>query len=90
MPRNNGTGPAGLGPMTGRGAGFCAGNSVPGYANPMPGQGVFGMGLGRGRARGMRNGYWATGVSGWTRVNSENLPLFHPISNQRFLKPRQN
>ena len=35
MPRGDGTGPAGLGPMTGRAAGFCAGYSVPGYMNPI-------------------------------------------------------
>lgn len=33
MPAGNATGPMGLGPMTGRGAGFCAGFGVPGYAN---------------------------------------------------------
>jgi hypothetical protein len=38
MPRGNGTGPLGMGPMTGRGAGFGAGYPVPGYRNP----GVFG------------------------------------------------
>jgi len=37
MPWGNGTGPAGLGPMTGRGAGYCAGFPVPGFANPIPG-----------------------------------------------------
>lgn len=31
MPRGNGTGPYGLGPMTGRAAGFCVGNTVPGF-----------------------------------------------------------
>jgi hypothetical protein len=31
MPFGNGTGPAGMGPMTGRGLGYCAGYSVPGY-----------------------------------------------------------
>jgi hypothetical protein len=31
MPRGDGTGPGGLGPMTGRAAGYCAGYSVPGY-----------------------------------------------------------
>ncbi len=36
MPRGDGTGPQGLGPMTGRGAGFCSGYDVPGYANPAP------------------------------------------------------
>jgi len=38
MPRGDGTGPAGLGPMTGRAAGYCAGHPVPGYMNPMPGR----------------------------------------------------
>ena len=37
MPFGDGTGPMGLGPMTGRRAGFCAGFGVPGFANPMPG-----------------------------------------------------
>ncbi len=52
MPRGDGTGPAGMGQMTGRAAGFCAGNSVPGYANPIPGRGFFGGGFGRGRGLG--------------------------------------
>ncbi len=34
MPRGDGTGPVGAGPMTGRAAGFCAGAPVPGYRNP--------------------------------------------------------
>lgn len=33
MPRGDGTGPAGMGPRTGRGAGYCAGYSSPGFAN---------------------------------------------------------
>lgn len=33
MSRGDGTGPMGMGRMTGRGAGFCAGFSAPGYAN---------------------------------------------------------
>lgn len=45
MPRGDRTGPAGAGPMTGRGAGYCAGFDGAGFAN---GRG-FGMGLGRGR-----------------------------------------
>jgi len=57
-----------MGPMTGRGAGYCGGYGAPGYANPMPGRG-FGMGWGRGggwgRGRGRRNWYYATGVPGW-------------------------
>ena len=55
MPRGDGTGPMGMGPMTGRGAGYCAGFRVPGYANPARG---FGYGFGRGYRRGfMRLAY---------------------------------
>lgn len=38
MPRGDRTGPAGQGPLTGRGAGFCAGFSVPGFINLTPGR----------------------------------------------------
>lgn len=75
MPGGDGTGPMGMGQMTGRAAGFCAGYSVPGYANPVQGRGGmgFGMGFGRGRAfggggRGWRNRYYATGMTGWQRA----------------------
>ena len=45
MPRGDGTGPGGMGPMTGRAAGFCAGYSVPGYMNPVAGRvGFYGPG----------------------------------------------
>ena len=38
MPFGDGTGPAGMGPRTGRAAGFCAGYPEPGYRNrPLPG-----------------------------------------------------
>jgi len=49
MPSGDGTGPAGMGPMTGRGRGFCAGFNVPGYMNP-----GFRRGFGRGFGRGFR------------------------------------
>ena len=41
MPFGDGTGPVGLGPMTGRAAGFCAGYPVPGYVNPVMGRAGF-------------------------------------------------
>ncbi len=51
MPWGDGTGPAGLGPMTGRGLGYCAGFSSPGY--------IRGLGLRYGRGRGWgRRGYY--------------------------------
>ena len=39
MPAGNGTGPAGMGPMTGRAVGYCASYSVPGYMNPVGARG---------------------------------------------------
>ncbi len=62
MPRGDGTGPAGMGPMSGRAAGLCAGYPVPGYMNPVGGRGFWGWGRGRGGGRGRRNWFWATGV----------------------------
>jgi len=46
MPYGDGTGPSGMGPMTGRAAGYCAGYPVPGYMNPIPGRGWYGFGRG--------------------------------------------
>ena len=48
MPRGDGTGPSGQGPLTGRGRGYCAGFNVLGFMNPGFGRG-FGRGLGFGR-----------------------------------------
>jgi len=69
MPFGNGTGPASMGPMTGRAAGFCAGYPVPGYMNPVGGRGFFGRGRGFGGGGwGRRNWYYATGLPGWARA----------------------
>ncbi len=72
MPFGDGTGPAGLGPMTGGAAGYCAGYPVPGSMNPVRGRGFWGwgggQGRGRGRGRGWRNWYHATGLPGWARA----------------------
>jgi len=65
MPRGDGTGPAGMGPMTGRAAGYCAGYSVPGFMNPIGGRGYGGWGRGRGGGGG---GGWGRGYGrgfGW-------------------------
>jgi len=72
MPRGDGTGPVGRGAMTGRGAGYCAGSGMPGFANPIPGRGL-GAGFGGG-GRGCRNGYWATGQPGWMRFGAGAAP----------------
>jgi len=62
MPGFDGTGPLGMGPMTGRGMGHCAGFRAAGYGNPWPCRG-----LGWGRGRGWRWWYRSTGLPGWAR-----------------------
>lgn len=75
MPRGDRTGPMGMGSMSGRAAGYCAGVGMPGFANPAFGRG-YGMGFGRGRGagnrgfgagRGWRHWYYASGLPGWMR-----------------------
>jgi len=68
MPGGDGTGPAGMGPMTGRAAGYCAGYAAPGYMNPAGGRGFGAYGRGRGGGRGRRNWFGATGMPGWQRA----------------------
>ncbi len=73
MPGGDRTGPQGMGPMTGRAAGYCAGYHIPGFANPMYGAGFgggFGRGGGSGRGGGWgrRNRFYATGLPGWQRA----------------------
>ncbi len=71
MPGFDGTGPMGMGPMTGGGRGFCAsprpGMGVPSFRGP----GSFGRGGGRGR----RNRFYATGLTRWQR-GAFNFPAF--------------
>ena len=75
MPGGDGTGPVGLGPMTGRGAGHCAGYPAPGYMNPIPGRGR-GFGRGWGRGRGFGRG-WGRGF-GWRGVAYPGYSYGHP------------
>lgn len=60
MPRGDGTGPMGMGPMTGRGMGYCAGYRAPGFAS-----GGFGRGMGRGGGRGFGFGFRRGGGYGF-------------------------
>ena len=95
MPGGDRTGPIGMGPMTGRGAGFCAGSGAPGFADPAPGRG-FGMGRGRGRiggggafgggGRGFRRWYYATGLPGWMRFGAR--PTDFPTADRETEKRR--
>jgi len=88
MPRGDGTGPAGMGPMTGRAAGYCAGYPVPGYMNPAGGRGYRGAGRGRGggwgRGRGFGRGFgWAGagyGYPAWGGVAEPNVAQAGPFA----------
>ena len=51
----------GMGSMTGRGAGYCSGSGMPGYAS---GGGFGGGGFGFGGGRGRRNRFFAAGPQG--------------------------
>jgi len=63
MPRGDRRGPNGMGPMTGRGLGYCNNYSTPGFTKGVPRGGagfnqVYGRGFGRGMGgggRGYRN-----------------------------------
>ena len=85
MPRGDGTGPIGMGPMTGRGAGYCAGYNAPGFSNPIPGRGFRAGGRGSfgGGGHGWRNMYYATGVHGWARFGG--APYATPYGAQPYM-----
>jgi hypothetical protein len=88
MPGGDRTGPVGMGPRTGRVAGYCGGFGMPGYANRGMGRG-FGMGFGRGGAgwgrgrgfggggRGWRHRFYATGQPGRMRFGAD-APAWTP------------
>jgi hypothetical protein len=62
MPAGDGTGPMGMGPMTGRASGYCAGYGAPGAWNPAGGRGMgYGRGFGMGRGRAWRRGFGGAG-----------------------------
>ena len=72
MPRGDKTGPAGMGPMTGRAAGYCTGNAYPGFVSPHPSGFSGRRGFNRmGRGRGHRHWYNRTGMPGWSRYEAE-------------------
>ncbi len=81
MPKGDRTGPIGGGPMTGRGAGFCAGTGVPGYENPLyrsfrnRGRGFFSHfgygGPGAGFGRGFGHGFFGRGMGRGLKIDNE-------------------
>lgn len=81
MPRGDGTGPVGAGPMSGRGAGLCSGYRGAGLGGGAPWCGM-GRGLGRGARRGL-----AGGGFGW-RAAAGQIPVapLTPAEQGRVLK----
>ena len=66
MPRGDRTGPAGYGPRTGRGMGYCTGVDWPDAA---------GFGRGFGGRRGWRHWARATGMPRWMRFGGDVAPM---------------
>lgn len=86
-------GPRGEGPMTGRGAGYCAGNDAPGYTSPNQ-TGRYGQGGGRGRQGGgggggrqFRGGQRGFGRA-WANWPAEPAPLAVATDDQLSLLQR--
>ncbi len=82
MPRGDGTGPNGLGSMTGRGLGYCAGYNTPGYIKgPGMNSGArWGRGLGYGRGLFLRRG---RGQGFWSPLNAsyiEGVPVYNTFT----------
>lgn len=90
MPRGNGMGPMGQGPMTGRGAGFCAGYAVPGYANDAVSGfgGRFGAGYRRGNGRGQGFGGRGFGFGFQQRMRGSMPTEMTAESEKAFLQNR--
>lgn len=78
MPRGNGTGPDGLGPMTGRGLGFCAGYDLPGYMQGGFGgrRGAYGGYAGYGRGMAWRRGTGYRGYGPGWGVHFRREPIY--------------
>ncbi len=76
MPARNGTGPQGVGPLTGRGMGFCVDKNT---ANSPGGQ-FFNGGFGQGRGRGLGRGFGFRAQQAWNNT---------PISNNKEMLQQQ-
>ena len=80
MPSGDRTGPMGMGPMTGRGLGYCAGYPTPGHMQPGPGLGMGmgrGRGFGRGRGRGCQGGFWGMPAYGYPQAAPPPNPAYY-------------
>jgi len=77
MPGGDRTGPAGLGPRTGRGLGYCAGYNTPGYTRGAGWGG--GWGRGRGWGRGFGRGFGRGWGYGYRDPYYAPAPVYAPV-----------
>ena len=89
MPGGDRTGPMGMGPLTGRNAGDCAGYDAPGGADAGWGGGRGRAGWGGGRGRGRRNRYRAGGLPGWQRGGAAGPGAVPPVPPMPVAPPEQ-
>lgn len=91
MPKGDRTGPMGMGAMTGRSAGYCAGSGTPGFAKHLSGRGYqasFGRGRGThggsfsGGGRGWRNRFFAAGYPNWRSFGGHTAPYGYQVPYQ--------
>jgi hypothetical protein len=81
MPGFDGTGPAGSGPMTGGGRGYCSPAGSYNFGRPWLRHGV---GFGDGRGRGYRHIFWETGLPRWGRGDpSMGGPYSRPVVSKK-------
>jgi len=81
MPRGDGTGPMGSGPMTGRAAGWCGGFAAPGFMG-RGGYGGFGRGFCRSFGAAVLPGWGVYGNAAYNRANEA------PYAERAFLNSR--
>jgi hypothetical protein len=87
MPSGDRTGPAGYGPRTGRGLGYCSGYDSPGFTKGTPrGGGGFDRGWGRGFGR----GFWGRGRGFWWRGYREPYYPPYPSSVSGYPQPNKD
>jgi hypothetical protein len=81
MPGFDGTGPAGSGPMTGGGRGYCSSAGSYNFGRPWL---RHGSGFGYGRGRGYRHIFWETGLPQWGRDDPSMWgPYLRPVASKK-------
>jgi len=87
MPRGDRTGPEGMGPMTGRGLGYCNDYPDPGYMKRNPrGRAGFSRGFGRRFGRGNRSGNGFTYYQQFPMNQNYPSPIYTAEDEARFIE----